>query len=288
MALGVPPRALARRPFLLSAQIAVAGVALGVPVGLAADAWLASVMDQFFPLRSCGRASRRTSTCAARRSGSRCHCSPPRCRSGVRCALPRSRRSESGARRAQQRPRVACAGRARARGRAGQPPTAQRPAHAAPHADDAPWDRGGRDDRDRARRGHGPHATLAASRREALAGSPQRLTVDLVSPQSPRSTSVRGIAGASSVGRSQTSLRLASTLASGPRRIECRSRRSATNARSGIRRSATARCQPCNPGWSSRGARRSTCTYRSATASAWCIRSRLDRRPSGLPRRRCP
>ena len=63
-------------------------------------------------------------------------------------------------------------------------------------------------------------STLAASRREALAGSPQRLTVDLVASQSPRSTSVRGIAGASSVGRSQTSLRLASTLASGPRRIE--------------------------------------------------------------------
>lgn len=131
-------------------------------------------------------------------------------------------------------------------------------------------------------------STLAASRREALAGSPQRLTVDLVSRQSPRSTSVRGIAGASSLGRSQTSLRLASTLASGRGASKCRSRRSATSARSGIRRSATARCQPCNPGWSSRGARRSTCTCRSATASAWCIRSRLDRRPSGLRRRRCP
>lgn len=47
MALGVEPRALARRPFLLSAQIAIAGVALGIPVGLAADAWLAGVMDQF-------------------------------------------------------------------------------------------------------------------------------------------------------------------------------------------------------------------------------------------------
>ena len=50
MALGVPPRALARRPLLLGAQIALAGVALGIPVGLAADAWLASVMQPFFPL----------------------------------------------------------------------------------------------------------------------------------------------------------------------------------------------------------------------------------------------
>ena len=50
MALGVPPRALARRPLLLGTQIALAGVVLGIPVGLAADAWLASVMQQFFPL----------------------------------------------------------------------------------------------------------------------------------------------------------------------------------------------------------------------------------------------
>jgi putative ABC transport system permease protein len=50
MALGVPPRALARRPVLLSAQIALGGVVLGVPIGLAADAWLAGIMDEFFPL----------------------------------------------------------------------------------------------------------------------------------------------------------------------------------------------------------------------------------------------
>jgi putative ABC transport system permease protein len=50
MALGVEPRALARRPFLLGAQIALAGVALGIPVGLAAGEWLAGVMNEFFPL----------------------------------------------------------------------------------------------------------------------------------------------------------------------------------------------------------------------------------------------
>jgi putative ABC transport system permease protein len=50
MALGMPPRTLARRPFLLGGQIALAGVGLGIPVGLAADAWLAGVMNEFFPL----------------------------------------------------------------------------------------------------------------------------------------------------------------------------------------------------------------------------------------------
>lgn len=50
MALGVPPAQLARRPFLLSAQIALGGLILGIPVGLAADKWLEGVMDDFFPL----------------------------------------------------------------------------------------------------------------------------------------------------------------------------------------------------------------------------------------------
>ncbi len=50
MALGVPPRALARRPLLLGAQVALVGVVLGMPFGLAADAWLGGVMQSFFPL----------------------------------------------------------------------------------------------------------------------------------------------------------------------------------------------------------------------------------------------
>ena len=50
MALGVEPRVLARRPVLLGAQIAVIGVGLGLPAGLAANAWLRTVMETFFPL----------------------------------------------------------------------------------------------------------------------------------------------------------------------------------------------------------------------------------------------
>lgn len=50
MALGVEPRVLAVRPFLLGGQIALLGVALGVPVGIAATAWLRSVIESFFPL----------------------------------------------------------------------------------------------------------------------------------------------------------------------------------------------------------------------------------------------
>jgi putative ABC transport system permease protein len=50
MALGVPPRTLARRPMLLGAQVAILGIALGIPAGLGANAWLRSVMQSFFPL----------------------------------------------------------------------------------------------------------------------------------------------------------------------------------------------------------------------------------------------
>jgi putative ABC transport system permease protein len=50
MALGVSPRVLARRPLLLGGQVAVLGIALGIPVGFAANAWLRSVMESFFPL----------------------------------------------------------------------------------------------------------------------------------------------------------------------------------------------------------------------------------------------
>ena len=50
MALGVRPRVLARRPLLLGGQVALLGVALGIPAGFAANAWLRSVMQSFFPL----------------------------------------------------------------------------------------------------------------------------------------------------------------------------------------------------------------------------------------------
>ena len=50
MALGVRPRVLARRPLLLGGQVALLGIALGIPAGFAANAWLRSVMQSFFPL----------------------------------------------------------------------------------------------------------------------------------------------------------------------------------------------------------------------------------------------
>ena len=50
MALGVRPWVLARRPLLLGGQVALLGIALGIPAGFAANAWLRSVMQSFFPL----------------------------------------------------------------------------------------------------------------------------------------------------------------------------------------------------------------------------------------------
>lgn len=50
MALGVEPRVLARRPVLLGAQVALLGAVLGVPAGLAANEWLRSVIADFFPV----------------------------------------------------------------------------------------------------------------------------------------------------------------------------------------------------------------------------------------------
>ena len=50
MALGVSPALLALRPLLLGAQVALLGVALGIPVGLAANAWLASIIETWFAL----------------------------------------------------------------------------------------------------------------------------------------------------------------------------------------------------------------------------------------------
>ena len=50
MALGLPDRWLALRPVLVGAEIAFAGVVLGVLVGLAVDAAMLGVLEQFFPL----------------------------------------------------------------------------------------------------------------------------------------------------------------------------------------------------------------------------------------------
>jgi putative ABC transport system permease protein len=50
MALGVPPRALALRPLLMGAQIALLGTALGIAIGAGFATWLAGVFEQQLPL----------------------------------------------------------------------------------------------------------------------------------------------------------------------------------------------------------------------------------------------
>jgi putative ABC transport system permease protein len=62
--------------------------------------------------------------------------------------------------------------------------------------------------------------TLAASRSEVLAGAPGRLTVDLQSPQPADGPLVTRIADAPSVGSAQRSLRLMSTLRSGDQHLD--------------------------------------------------------------------
>ena len=95
MALGVEPRILARRPFLLGAQIALGGVALGIPSGSPrTPGWRASWTSSSRS-RSSGRSSRRRSTSRERRWASRCPSWRRRSRCGGRCASRRSRRSAS-------------------------------------------------------------------------------------------------------------------------------------------------------------------------------------------------
>ena len=50
MALGVRTGTLAVRPLMLGMQVALLGVLLGIPAGLAANSWLRGVMESFFPL----------------------------------------------------------------------------------------------------------------------------------------------------------------------------------------------------------------------------------------------
>jgi len=50
MALGVPPRALALRPLLMGAQIALLGTALGIAIGVGFAGWLAGVFEDQLPL----------------------------------------------------------------------------------------------------------------------------------------------------------------------------------------------------------------------------------------------
>jgi putative ABC transport system permease protein len=222
MALGVEPRALARRPFLLGAQIALAGVALGIPVGLAAGQWLGGIMNEFFPLpvvrtsfqadlylrgAALGlalpllaaalpvwRAVRvvpveaiRVGANAARSSGLAWLVKGLRLPGGTLANMPLRN-----VLRAPRRTVLTLLG-------IGAVVTVVLAMS------------GTTDSFDR---------TLQTSRQEALAGSAARLTVDLTAPQRTGSPAVRRVINDDSVGASQPSLRLQSTLIAGRRRLD--------------------------------------------------------------------
>jgi putative ABC transport system permease protein len=222
MALGVEPRALARRPLLLGAQIALAGIAHGIPVGLAADAWLAGVMETFFPMpvvranfqpryylegAALGlalpvlaaavpvwRAVRvtpvdaiRVGARAARSSGLAWLAKGVRVPGGSLANLP--------LRNVLRTPRR----------------TLMTLLGIAAVVTIVIALAGVMDSFD---------STLSAGRQEAVAGAPDRITADLISPERRDGEGVRQLAAADSVGATQTSLRLPSTLSSGTRRVD--------------------------------------------------------------------
>jgi putative ABC transport system permease protein len=222
MALGVEPRALARRPFLLSAQIAIAGVALGIPVGLAADAWLAGVMDQFFPLPVV-RASFQTDLYVQG--------------AVLGVALPLLAAAVPVWRALRVTPIEAIRVGARAARSSGLAWLAKGVRLPGGSLANLPLRNVLRTPRRTLMTLLGIGAvvtivvalagvmdsfddTLEASRQEALAGARDRMTVDLVSPQRADSGQIERVLGARAVGAGQTSVRVASTLVAGARRVD--------------------------------------------------------------------
>jgi putative ABC transport system permease protein len=222
MALGVQPRILARRPFLLGGQVALAGVALGIPVGLAADAWLAGVMDEFFPLPVV-RAEFQTDVyvqgailgvalpllATALPVWRALHVTPIEAiQVGARAArsnglawlvkgirLPGGTLANLPLRNVLRTPRR----------------TLMTLLGIGAIVTIVVALAGVMDSFDR---------TLAASRAEALAGAPARMTVDLASPQRADAAVIGRVAGAASVGAAQPSLRVPSALIAGRRRVD--------------------------------------------------------------------
>jgi putative ABC transport system permease protein len=222
MALGVEPRALARRPFLLGGQIAIAGVALGIPVGLAADAWLAGVMDQFFPLPVV-RASFQSDLYVQG--------------AALGVALPLLAAAVPVWRALRVTPIEAIRVGARAARSSGLAWLAKGVRLPGGSLANLPLRNVLRTPRRSVMTLLGIGAvvtivialagvmdsfdnTLAASRQEALAGAQERMTVDLISPQRADSGDIRRVADAPTVGASQTSLRVSSTLTSGRGRVD--------------------------------------------------------------------
>lgn len=221
MALGVRPRVLARRPLLLGAQVALLGIALGIPAGFAANAWLRSVMQSFFPLpvlktpmqigvfiqgAALGLAVSLLATAIPLRRA--LSVSPVEAISvGARAAkssglawMTRGIRLPGGSLANLPLRNVLRTPRRTIMTVLGIAAVVAITLALAGVIDSF-------------------NATLDASRSEALAGSTERLTVDLAVPQPAGAPAVRAISNAHSVGTEQLSLRLPSTFTAHGRRL---------------------------------------------------------------------
>jgi putative ABC transport system permease protein len=222
MALGVPPRLLALRPLMLGGQVALLGVTLGIPAGFAANAWLRSVMESFFPLpvvktplhvgvfaRAAGLAvaiSLLATTLPLRRALS---VSPVEAiRVGARAAkssglawMTRDLRLPGGSLSNMPLRNVLRAPRRTIMTVLGIAAVVAITLALAGMIDSF-------------------NSTLDASRAEALAGAKQRLTVDLPAPEAQNGAAVRAVRGSPLIAASQLSLRLPGTLATSRGRLD--------------------------------------------------------------------
>jgi putative ABC transport system permease protein len=222
MALGVPPRKLALRPLMLGSQVAFLGIALGIPAGFAASAWLRSVMESFFPLpvvktplhvgvfaRAAGLAvaiSLVATVLPLRRALS----VPPveAIRVGSRAAkssglawMTRDVRLPGGSLSNMPLRNVLRAPRRTIMTALGIAAVVAITLALAGMIDSF-------------------NSTLDASRAEALAGAKQRLTVDLTAPQTRNAAAVRAVSGSPLIATRQTSLRLPGTLTTARGRLD--------------------------------------------------------------------
>ena len=222
MALGARPRVLALRPLLLGGQVAVLGIALGIPAGFAANAWLRSVMQTFFPLpvlrtpmqlgvfaqgAALGLAVSLLATAIplrralavtpveAIRVGARA------ARSSGAAWITRGLRLPGGSLANMPLRNVLRAPRRTLMTVLGIGAVVAITLALAGVIDSF-------------------NATLDASRAEALAGPRQRLTVDLAAPQRADGAAIRAISASRVIGAEQQSLRIPATLSAGGRRLD--------------------------------------------------------------------
>jgi putative ABC transport system permease protein len=221
MALGVRPRALALRPLALGGQVALLGVALGIPAGVAANAWLRSVMQSFFPLPVVNTpmqldvfvqaaalglgVSLIATVIPLRRALSvapvdAIHVGARSAKSSGLGWLTRGLRLPGGSLSNMPLRNVLRAPRRTIMTVLGIGAVVAITLALAGVIDSF-------------------NTTLDASRAEALAGSTQRLTVDLVTPQRPTAPAVRAVTESPVIGAAQSSLRLPVTLVAGRHRL---------------------------------------------------------------------